>query len=409
MSITNVNMIPQDDSNVNPKISNAFAKAMQDYESLTAIRYLEIVEDDTRKSDALQRLATAISYSVLKKLVSVSYSDRLVSLRRDMARAIALLDSTAYSTNESTTIAYTRDGDVTTITLDSDLRHDSDTLLRETLGDGYDIVQTAILSLLEETAKFNRERRACVWDCDGWLSRPYEARKLRKSVYLMDDGDAPQWDTYTVTPIQVVYRAVRKYIQESGAIRDESTYSYLEDIATDEETGISETIYIRTGHYTDMGGYVRDYSGAETVYTVDAETAHDIQDIIARLGLTRRQTQILRLRLTGAGYGEIARKLGVSRDAIRRQLRLVQEHARQTMDVSTIVERETTTTSTTTSTSKLKLKDKDKKQICRMYDDGYAQSYIAKKYHVHKSTISRIIRDRTDRPERHTERAGYGV
>lgn len=399
--------IPEDNGNVKCSVEHDIIK---DYEALThtqgqhktgafntVIAQYEaesIYPDYTGQCDALISLATAVSYSVIKKCINVSYSERLVQLRRDLARAIALLRNTRYATDLSDTLRYNTDGQAVNVCIDSDARRDSNTLLRETLGDGYDMVQVAIIAILDETRKA-RER-----DIDGILSMgymtvPYKRRKLHKRVYTLESRDRQEWETESVTPIQVVYRAVRQYIQDSEAMRDSSHYSYIEDMATDGETGISELIYIRTGRYADMGGYVRDYNGSQTVYTVDGDTVDRTQDMLSRLTLTKRQTEILHLRLRGLGYGEIARMLCVSKSAIQKQCKLMQAHARKELDLSSY--RVYDVVDVQTSTARTRLSDRAKRDICTLYDTGmYTMTRLAVMYDVHTSTISRLIQDYHD-------------
>lgn len=394
--------IPEDNENVKCSVEHSIVK---DYEALThtqgqhktdafntVITQYEaesIYPDYTGQCDALMSLAAAVSYSVVKKCINVSYSEILVQLRRDLARAIALLRNTRYATDLSDTLRYNTDGQAVNVCIDSDARRDSDTLLRETLGDGYDMVQVAIIAILDETRKA-RERDIDGVLSMGYMSVPYERRKLHKRVYTLESRDRQEWETEVVRPIQVVYRTVRQYIQDSEAMRDSSHYSYIEDMATDGETGISELIYIRTGRYADMGGYVRDYNGNQTVYTVDSDSVDRTQDILSQLTLTRRQTEILHLRLRGLGYGEIAALLHVSKSAIQKQCKLMQAHARKELDLSGY--RIYDTVDVKTSTARTRLSDRAKRNICMLYDTGmYTMTRLAVMYDVSRETVARVL------------------
>ena len=131
--------------------------------------------------------------------------------------------------------------------------------------------------------------------------------------------DSRAYRDETTTPIQEVYRAVRQAVQDSRATQTDprNGYTYIED----NENGL-ETIYYRLHKYADLGGYNCDGN-----YTADRQTVEDYETTVARLDLTDRQAQVLRLRMQGKGYKAIATYLGVTQRAIAKTVEQVQKKA----------------------------------------------------------------------------------
>ena len=74
--------------------------------------------------------------------------------------------------------------------------------------------------------------------------------------------------------------------------------------------------------HADLGGYNCDGN-----YTADRQTVEDYETTIARLDLTDRQAQVLRLRMQGKGYKAIATYLGVTQRAIAKTVGQIQTKA----------------------------------------------------------------------------------
>lgn len=151
-----------------------------------------------------------------------------------------------------------------------------------------------------------------------WLDTPYTTRRLSRRVYIRTE-DSRAYRDETTTPIQEVYRAVRQAVQDSRATQTDprNGYTYIED----SENGL-ETIYYRLHKYADLGGYNCDGN-----YTADRQTVEDYETTVARLDLTDRQAQVLRLRMQGKGYKAIATYLGVTQRAIAKTVEQVQKKA----------------------------------------------------------------------------------
>lgn len=303
-----------------PKTPNGGARATFDDVKRAYEAALESGADSGR---ALQTLATAVAYSVLKKCIDpqrktaqtadkVSDSGNnpaLVDLKRGIAQDLSLLDKTRYSAEHATHTAYDADGDAVTEIADKDAYKALTDFISDTLTDGIDLVQTAALAILEQAATHATGEK--------WLDAPYTTRRLSRRVYIQRADSAAYTDVET-TPIQEVYRAVRRAVQDSRAVQTDprNGYTYVEDYTPD---GL-DTIFYRLGKYTDLGG--EDCNGN---YTTGVQTVADYDTIIARLDLTRRQKQILTLRMQGKGYKAIATYLGIASGAVQTTMMRLRE------------------------------------------------------------------------------------
>lgn len=273
----------------------------------------------------LTALATAVAYSVINKCIDPQrkaaaqrdtasnngFNPAMVALKRGIASDLATLDNTRRNANAATATTYNADGDFVTVTADKEAAAALANLIDETLSDGIDLVQTAALAILEQAAEHAT--------APAWLDTPYTIRRLSRRVYIRSDESAAYKDDET-TPIQEMYRAVRQAVQDSRAVQTDprNGYSYIDDLTAD---GL-DTIYYRMGKYTDLGGY--DCNGN---YTTDRQNMADYETLVARLDLTDRQAQILRLRMQGNGYKAIASYLGVTQRAVAKTVGQIQVKA----------------------------------------------------------------------------------
>ena len=280
----------------------------------------------------LYDLATAVAYSVVNKCIDPqrktaaekdSASDSgcsplMLELKQGIGTDRRTLDSTRRNANAATRVIFNADGDCITETVDKDAAAALASLLGESITDGFDVVQEAAAALLEQAADHANG--------ENWLDRPYTVRRLSRRVYIRLEDSAAYREDET-TPIQEVYKAVRRYIQNSRAMRTDprNGYSYIEDCAVDPSTGDVdplETIYRRLGKYADLGGY--DCNGN---YTTDRQTVDDCAALVQKMDLTDRQAQVLKLRLQGKGNKAIATYLGVSKQAIAKTVAQIQKKA----------------------------------------------------------------------------------
>lgn len=307
-----MNSVPQ-----NSGKSNTFDALKRNYETALA--------SGTDSGGELMELATAVAYSVINKCIDPQrktaanretvcdkgYNPAMVQLKQGIAADIGLLEKMRYASENATKTGYNADGEQVTTIADKDAYNALSTLTSESFTDGLDLVNTAALAIIEQAAEHANGEK--------WLDTPYTVRRLSKRVYIKTTDSAAYMDTET-TPIQEVYRAVRRHIMSSRAVQTDprNGYTYIEDYTQD---GLDE-IYIRMGKYVDIGGY--DSNGN---YTAGIESARTYENILEKLNLTARQATIINLRMQGYGYKAIATYLGVTHSAIHSQLKRIAEKA----------------------------------------------------------------------------------
>lgn len=293
-------------------------------------QYEQTTADGKDNTNELYELAQAVAHSVINKCLDPQrktaadrekvsnngYSPAMVAVKRGISADVDTLDNTRRVSDLALHTEYTADGELVTKE-DKTLAAEWDKLTRDTLTDGIDLVQTAALAILEQTAA------AADVTAAAWLDREMTVRELSRRVYIRADDSAAYRDRVT-TPIQEVYREVRRAVQNSRAIQTDprNGYTYIEDMTADPDNGKLETIYRRMGKYADMGGY--DVHGT---YTADKQTAADFDNVLAALNLTERQAAVVRLRMQGNGYKAIATYFGVSQRAIAKTFEGIQKKA----------------------------------------------------------------------------------
>ena len=286
-------------------------------------------------SAEINELATAIAKAVLNKCIdpqrttatqrdSVSENGcnpALVEMKAGIDHDTHLVNRTRESANKATELRYTADGDWMPMIVDADADTAYNELIAETLTDGIDLVSEAIVAILEqvdyaldlEDARAYAEKGTPVNYC-GWFEAPYEITRLSKRVYIKTT-DSKQYREEITTPVQEVYRAVRRAIAKSRAVQIDprNGYTYIEDIGG---TDGLEDSYIRMGKWADIGGY--DRNGNYTASITDAMT---FESVLAKLNLTDRQASIIKLRLQGYGMRAIATYLKITPQAVNDVLR----------------------------------------------------------------------------------------
>lgn len=294
--------------------------------------------------EELQALAQAVAYSVLHKLIdpdakrakeqgrasNTGYSPVMVSLRQGMARDIHNVDNLRKSNNAATALKFNSKGDLKEVTIDKDAARGVKQLLDATISDGMDIVQTAALALWEQATQHGE-------DGPAWLDKPHTVKELSRHVRTRLE-DSAAYREYTTTPIQTVYRKVRKEVENSRAVRavlNGFTYVSIDEYKEDAE--VQDRVYYRMGRYMDLGGTqhgtASDIAGAPAgfggsdLYTADIAAVDAYNTMLQALELTPRQAEVYRLRLQGKGYKDIATYLGVTREAVRNTLHKMQEKA----------------------------------------------------------------------------------
>lgn len=304
-----------------------FAQLLRAYEHATA------TGADT--AAPLYALATACALSVLKKCIdpqrqtatdreTVSnngISPALTAVRRGIMADLALLEKLTAAHNASYSLQYNAAGDLVQVVIDPAAEKAAAALQSETLSDGLDLVNAAVVAILEQTAEHATA-------APGWMEQPYTLRRLSRRVLIRTD-DAAKWESVETSPIREVYRAVRREVQNSRAMQTDprNGYSYIEDTAADPDSTATETIYRRLHKWADLGGYTTtghyDAHGNASrggLYTADTQTAADYAAVLAALNLTDRQATIVRLRMSGYGLEAIGTYLGVHYTTIQKTL-----------------------------------------------------------------------------------------
>lgn len=305
---------------------------------------------DPRNADHLNDLATAVTYSVLRKVIDPTrhgQSDRpsnsgqnsvLVNLRKDLTRDREYLTRLEYATNNATRLTYDESGDLITETVDPDLAKAAVKLLSETIGDGLDLVNDTIVAILDETAKQLDRDPSMPTD----LERPYTTRRLKRKIWIKTADSKGGFETIETTPIQEIFRATRRAIQNSRAIQTDprNGYCYLADLAIDPETGDGSTIYRRLSKYADIGGDgttrpAADYipgqpaglDGKPGLYSADRETVETTDRLIAAMKLSDREATVLKYRFSRYGKKAIATVMGIDERNVYTMTKRIQAKA----------------------------------------------------------------------------------
>ena len=253
----------------------AFAELLRTYEQAHA------AGADT--TDALYALATACALSVVKKCIdpqrktaaereTVSnggMSAALQSVRRGIMADLALLDSLTAAHNAATAFQYNAAGDYVRVVVDKAAEKAATALQGETLSDGLDLVNAAVVAILEQTAEHATA-------APGWMEQTYTMRRLSRRVIIKAE-DGAKWEDVETSPIREVYRAVRREVQNSRAMQTDprNGYLYIEEMTADPDSDQMETIYRRLHKWADLGGYTHDGH-----YTADPQTAADYNAIV---------------------------------------------------------------------------------------------------------------------------------
>lgn len=344
-------------------------------------------------------LATAVAFSVLRKCLdpqakSGKPSDsgcnpQLDEVKRSIYRDTNTLKNIDYSCKKAFVTVYNEDGDRQTKTADKDYRYAYNKLTRQTLGDGLDLVNTAIVSLLDECTKVDTT-------AENFLETVYTVRRLKKKVWIKVEDSVNGWETVETSPIREVYKAVRREVANNRSLNIDPSngYMYLEDLTRDEESNEETVIYRRLNKYSDLAGNVTDFNGAVKFETVDSASVTDYDTMVEKLELTTRQAQILQLRMSGYGYIAIGTYLGVNEKSVRDVLKTVQKKASEKLDLPPYLVKALTEPK---QTAKSKLTNEDKTAIRKLIEDGHTMKFVADSYNVSKMTISRIVNGRKDR------------
>ena len=315
-----------------PQTENGFTTLLRTYENATRNRNGN-TETEKAYTTALTDLATACTFSVLKKLCNVggtvteqtkSTTDTakaIRQLRQSLAKDLHDLDRIKYASENATAQEYNADGDLITVVKDKDLHNALTALCAESFGDGIDLMHTAVTTILTETQKATDLTAE-------FMETPYNVRRLKRKVYIKEADTVGGYETVTTTAIQEVYKAIRRDVESNRTMQIASNkYTYLESIATDTESDTETEIYRRLPKYSGLAYEITDYNGKVTAITADTETVNTTDRLIEKMNLTTKQAKVLQLRQSGYGYKAIATYLGVTQRAVAKTVKAIQAKA----------------------------------------------------------------------------------
>lgn len=307
--------------------SAAFEQLLKNYEIAYNNRNKNNPKSEAEFANALTELATACTYSVLKKLCNAGGAVKEDSnkttdsakvprqLRSTLARDINALKQLKYCLNNGTAQLIDKNGNTVIKIINKDLYNGGNKLAGQTLDDGLDLLHTAIIAILDETKKHNSD-----------LTTEYTKHQLNKKVWIKLEDSKNGWTDITTTSIQEVYKAIRREVSNNRSIQIAShKYAYIDDIVSD-NNGNTEKIYRRLNRHAALDE-VYNSNGAITSITADNKTVFDIDMIINKLELSKRESQILQLRLAGYGYKAIGTYLGIKSGTAQRTMHRVQGKA----------------------------------------------------------------------------------
>lgn len=304
------------------------------YENAVMTAYARTPDPDRISSDpdvvkTMQAVGQWATYATIKKIVKASAHPVAMQLQRDLTADLATNAARLYTLDNDHDTTYNADGDA--VTVYNDLHTYAPTICAATLSDATDLLQTALLTLWAETVRVITDRPVDL--ASHWLTTPTAVRRLRKRVYIHDDPTAASaWEEVQVSPIQTVFRAVRRDIQASRAVQVNNKYVYLDDMVNDpDDPDHVERVYRRLDRLTASlaaDDLTTDIYGDRVVatYATTTPTAVDDADrIVSALNLSTRQAAVLAYRLQGYGNKAIATRLGVTENSVKGALYAIRE------------------------------------------------------------------------------------
>lgn len=261
----------------NRQYIQTLAASKQTYKSTSFKQALQACNSNNIEADKIIQLATAVAVSVVKRVLQVTQDKVLQAIYTDL-----VTDTHG--------------------------------------GDADDLVQVAAVAILQQV------KRMLAAGNKIDLESVYVKKTLRKRTLVISGNNELGYISKDTTGIQEIFRAVRSYINSNKNRYQVSNFSYLQAVAKDTQ----EVYYYRLPKYADLGGYVRDYNGKNTFYTVSDNATDDIakvKQIIGTLKLTATQTEVLKYRLQGLSYREIAARRGTSATAVLKTIKQIQAKA----------------------------------------------------------------------------------
>lgn len=265
-------------------------------------------------ADALYNTAYAFISAVVKKLHMTTGDTKLLSYLYGARKEISRMNK-VNNLSLMYVVEYDDNGNAQTVNTNDEKRIDDlNKALADTATNGADLLQTAVTYLLENTLKKAVDFGGLTF---GFMQREYNIRVIDKRVRI-NEADAPKWHDEAVNLSVEFYRAICNAIKADGSTKASSLkYIYIEELCKDLESDFDTVIYHRLGLYSDLGGYVRDFNGAPTVYTVPTEAVEKTEKTIEALNLTKRERAVLTYRMRGYGNKAIATRLNISLSSVK--------------------------------------------------------------------------------------------
>lgn len=270
--------------------------------------------DGIATPEALYNTAYAFISAVVKKLHSTTGDTKLLNYLYGARKEISRMNK-VNNLSLMYVVEYDDNGNAQTVNTNDEKRIDDlNKVLADIATNGADLLQTAVTYLLENTLKKAVDFGGLTF---GFMQREYNIRVIDKRVRI-NDADAPKWHDEAVNLSVELYRAICSAIKADGSTKASSLkYIYIEELCKDLESDFDTVIYHRLGLYSDLGGYVCDYNGAETVYTVPTEAVETAEKIIEALNLSKRERAVLTYRMRGYGNKAIATRLNITLSSVK--------------------------------------------------------------------------------------------
>lgn len=287
--------------------------------------YANLYGSNTQEEvDLLYTIARGAVYSVLNGVMKNSYTELLSRLKREVYFDKKVLDAIDYlSLKACNLLEYDKNGSLKSVKPNDEALKIAKVVHDSVMSDSLDLVHEAVVTILEQCKRQLEEEGSID------LLRPYTVRRLKKRVYIKKEDSVDGWETVELVPIKEVYKSVRYAIMNNKSVQVDPAngYSYIDDMVTDpeNETDSGEVIFLRSGKYCDIGGHVKDFNGAETMYTPSKWTYEELNSIIDCLELTKAQNEILKLRLQGYSVKSISTYKGVKDGTVKKIITQIQK------------------------------------------------------------------------------------
>ena len=307
--------------NTNEK-QNAFNTLLREFESAT----LERKNNESKFSESLESLATASTLSVLKKLIDVQGVNgngfsAIYRIRQQLLSNLCNYSNIKYLADTCSYIQVNSNGDIKTVS-DTELTNALLKALQNINGDGMDLISTATVAILDEIKKA-RERNGLTI---GFMENTYTIRELKKKVYIKDIESLGGYESKEITPIQQVFKAVRREIMDNK-LDNTNAYVYIDEYINDTESDTTTRIYKRLPKYSQLSYEITNSNGEIITTVCDTESVERVEKTVEGMKLTLKQAKVLQLRLSGYGYKAIATYLGITPSAVQNTVKAIQKKA----------------------------------------------------------------------------------